>query len=82
MTKEKKLPKVQDDIPYVTKILSEKLDYEQRFLKIIEKNISSSDPLTARQANGNLNSCKERIIQLEESLEFLKAYRKPFKEKN
>ena len=67
---------IKDPMPYVAKILREKLNYEQKFLAIFEKNLNSEDLLIKRQANGNIPSNKIRIDELENAIEFLKTYKK------
>lgn len=78
---EPKVPQKKDDIPYVTRILNEKLVFEQKSLDIWNKNLKSSDALVVRQANGNINSCQERIEQLTQAIEFLKLFVAPPKTK-
>lgn len=65
-----------DPLPYVAKILREKLLMEQRGLATFEKNITSEDFFTRRQAEGSLPSNRHRMMELEEALEFLKSYKK------
>lgn len=66
----------QDPLPYVAKILREKLIYEKKFLASFERNINSEDILVRRQAEGNIPSNKHRIEELKIAIEYLKTYKK------
>jgi len=69
-------------MPYVAKLLRERLLMEERNLEFFEKNLSSSDPMTVRQANGSIPSNKNRVEELQNALEFLKTYKKENKVKS
>ena len=65
-----------DPMPYVAKILREKLILEKKFLYTFERNINSEDFLIKRQAEGNISSNQSRIEELNNALEYLKTYKK------
>ncbi len=71
-----------DPMPYVAKLLREKLLMEEKNLEFFEKNLSSQDPLVVRQANGSIPSNKNRVEELQNALEFLKTYKKEVKGKS
>jgi hypothetical protein len=59
-------------IPYVLKILNDRLNYEKKFLIDLSEIIDGSkDEIALRWANGNINSCQSRISQIESVLEFI-----------
>jgi hypothetical protein len=63
-------------MPYVAKILRDKLFMEEAGLKTWERKLTSQDPMTVRQAEGNIPSNKHRIMELQEAMNFLKTYKK------
>lgn len=65
-----------DPLPYVAKILKEKLHSEEKSLIIFEANLNSEDFYTKRQAEGNVSSNKSRVEELKTALIFLKTYKK------
>lgn len=71
-----------DPMPYVAKILREKLSMEEKNLKFFENNLTSCDPIVVRQANGSIPSNKNRVEELQNALVFLKTYKKENKVKS
>lgn len=65
-----------DPMPYVAKILREKLSLEEKNLTFFENNLSSKDPLIVRQACGSIPSNKNRVDELKNAIAFLKTYKK------
>jgi hypothetical protein len=63
-------------MPYVAKILREKLLKEEKSLETFEKNLNSEDYFIKRQAHGSIPSNKSRVEELKNALEFLKTYKK------
>ena len=65
-----------DLMPYVAKILRDKLFLEEKGLKLFESRLSSSDPMIVKQAEGNIPSNRYRIMELHEAMNYLKTYKK------
>ncbi len=66
-----KKPKPPEKYSYIVRILTESLIKEEKFLKLWEKNILSEDPMTKRQAEGNIPSNQHRIKEIKEVMEIL-----------
>lgn len=67
-------------LPYVAKLLRDKLLQEENSFLFFENGLLSNDPLVVRQAQGSISSCQSRINELKTSLEFFKTYKKDKKE--
>jgi hypothetical protein len=65
-----------DNMPYVAKILRERLALEEKNLAIFEQNIHSEDFLTKRQAKGSISSNKSRVEELKNAIEHLRTFKK------
>lgn len=65
-----------DPLPYVAKILKEKLHSEEKSLITFEANLNSEDFYIKRQAEGNVSSNKSRIEELKIAIDYLKTYKK------
>ena len=76
-------PKVQVFIPmpYVAKILRDKLLIEEKSLLFFEKNLMSENPAAVRQAAGSIPSCKHRKMELKDAYDFMLTFKKEKKEK-
>ncbi len=68
-----------DQMPYVAKILREKLLQEEKSLTFFETNLNSKDDLVRKQSEGNISSNKSRIEELKNAIEYLKTYKKTTK---
>jgi hypothetical protein len=51
-------------MPYVAKLLRERLLNEEKSLEFFEKNLTSTDPLVVRQAEGSIPSNQHRVGEL------------------
>ena len=56
---------------YVINILKNRIIQEEKSLKFFENNLLSLDPLTIRQAEGNISSNKSRLLELKNACEKL-----------
>ena len=66
-----------DPMPYVARMLRDRILVEEEALLFFEKNSVSEDPYVKMQAAGNIPSNRSRVLELKAALEFLRTYKKP-----